>query len=47
MGRARPLRWPPGPCLIPMAMLEFTRAGQSAKHGLWGAGRKVGWERHV
>jgi hypothetical protein len=37
--REIPDRRAPGPCLIAMAMLEFTRAGRTANHGRWGRGK--------
>ena len=38
LGAGGPRPEAPGPCLIPMALLECTRAGHSANHGRWGRG---------
>ena len=40
--REVPDRRAPGPCLMPMAMLEFTRAGQSANYRRWGGAPLAG-----
>ena len=43
--RKVPDRRVPGPCLIAMAMLEFTRAGQCANHGRRGEGEPLAGNR--
>jgi hypothetical protein len=42
--REVPDRRAPGPCLMPIAMLEFTRAARPANHARWGPGKTIGWE---